>query len=160
MTIPTTTTKRRSVAVVAVSQNTVGQFKSSYYEVARSLRRSRNRQARRAKERTRQVQQARAKIRQLIRDQAIADQRLQEARLVIAQLRVENDTLREEPVRLPDDPPLPFHSYGARMISLCVNLATTIGLRAAECALRVVFEAFDIQEEIPDWTSIRLDLDG
>jgi len=141
--------------VVAVSQNTVGQFKSSNYEVARSLFRSRNRQARRARERTKQVQQARAEIRQLVRDQVIAEQRLQEGRLQIAELRRENERLRNEPVRLPDDPPLPFHSYGARMISLCINLATTIGLRAAESALRVVFEAFDIQEEIPDWTSIR-----
>jgi hypothetical protein len=41
------------------------------------------------------------------------------------------------------------------MISLCVNLASTIGLRAAESALRIVFEAFGIQEKIPDWTSIR-----
>ena len=141
--------------MVTVSPNTVGQFKSSSYDVARNLRRSRNTQARRAKARTKQVQQARAEIRQLVQDQVVTEQRLREAKMQIAEFRIENGRLRNEPVRLPDDPPLRFHSYGARIISLCVNLASTIGLRAAESALRIVFEALGVQEKIPHWTSIR-----
>jgi len=102
-----------------------------------------------------QVQRAREDIGRLIREQLDAERQLQEARMRVAELRVENDRLRKEPVRLPDDPPLPFHSYGARMISLCVNLAVAIGLRPAESALRIVFDALGIEEKIPDWTSIR-----
>ena len=33
---------------------------------------------------------------------------------------------------LPDDPPMGTHGYGARMISLAVNLARSVGLRGAE----------------------------
>lgn len=141
--------------MVTVSPNSVGQYKSSSYDVARNLLRSRNTQAGRAKTRTKQVQQAREDIRQLVRDQHRTERQRQEAKLQIAELRIENDRLRNEPVRLPDDPPLPCHSYGAKMISLCINLASTIGLRPAESALRIVFEALGVQEKIPDWTSIR-----
>jgi hypothetical protein len=95
------------------------------------------------------------KARQLVRDQAVTEQRLLDAKLQIAELRIENDRLRKESVRLLNDPPLPFHSYGAKMISLCVNLASTIGLRSAQSALRIVFEALGVLEKIPDWTSIR-----
>ncbi len=41
------------------------------------------------------------------------------------------------------------------MISLCINLAAAIGLRPAESALRIVFDALGVEEKLPDWTSIR-----
>jgi hypothetical protein len=58
-------------------------------------------------------------------------------------------------VRLPDDPPLYQHQYGKRMISLSVNLAARIGLRAAERVLRIVFDWLGVQCDIPTWQSIR-----
>jgi hypothetical protein len=58
-------------------------------------------------------------------------------------------------VRLPDDPPLYQHQYGKRMISLSVNLAAKIGLRAAERVLKIIFDWLGVQCDIPTWQSIR-----
>jgi hypothetical protein len=70
--------------------------------------------------------------------------------------RVASETrLRVESPRLPDDPPLAAHGYGLKMMSLCVNLARRVGLRATEAVLRIVFEWLGIAVSIPDWTSIR-----
>jgi hypothetical protein len=102
-----------------------------------------------------QLQQAREEIKRLVREQFDLQWQLKEAKSRITELRIEIDRLKKEPVRLPDDPPLPFHSYGAKMISLCINLAVDVGLRAAESALRTVFDTFGIKEKIPDWTTIR-----
>lgn len=56
---------------------------------------------------------------------------------------------------LPDDPPLPGHRYGPRLIALCVNLAQTIGLRTTAAALRIVFAWLGCDQRVPHWTSIR-----
>lgn len=57
--------------------------------------------------------------------------------------------------QLPDDPPLAAHGYGARMVSLCVNVARKVGLRGAENVLRIVFEWLGLDQPVPHWTSIR-----
>lgn len=57
--------------------------------------------------------------------------------------------------KLPDDPPIASHGFGARLISLCVNVARKVGLRAAEGVLQIVFEWFGCDQRVPDWTSIR-----
>jgi hypothetical protein len=56
---------------------------------------------------------------------------------------------------MPDDPPLAAHGYGLEMMSLCVNVARRVGLRATEAVLRIVFEWLGIAASIPDWTTIR-----
>lgn len=61
----------------------------------------------------------------------------------------------QAPVRLPDDPPLYRHQYGRRMISLSVNLAAKIGLRAAERVLKIIFDWLGVPCDIPTWQSIR-----
>ena len=137
------------------SRTTISQFKSSRYDTARHLLRSRNTQVKRAGRRTKQVHRLRRIVKQLGRDQLHTEQQLQQAKLQIQKLQIENAQLRKEPVRLPDDPPLPYHCYGAKMISLCVNLARTVGLRPAQSALQIVFEFLGVEDKIPDWTSIR-----
>jgi hypothetical protein len=56
---------------------------------------------------------------------------------------------------LPDDPPVGSHGYGPRKICLAVNLARAVGLRGAERVLGIVFDWLEVEETVPDWTSIR-----
>lgn len=70
--------------------------------------------------------------------------------------RVESESRsRVESPRLPDDPPLAAHRYGPKMMSLCVNVARRVGLRATEAVLRIVFEWLGIPAAVPHWTTIR-----
>jgi hypothetical protein len=131
------------------------QFKSPLSTVAGFLLRSRDTQARRAKNRNQKIQQLRENISHLRRGQLQMQQQLAQANAEIQRLEAENARLRSQPVELPDDPPLPHHCYGAKMISLCVNLACTIGLRPAETALSLVFDWLGVRAKVPVWTSIR-----
>jgi hypothetical protein len=78
-------------------------------------------------------------------------------------LERENEALRREvrtlqnnrTVELPEDPQLPFHQFGPRMISLCVNIAQTVGLRPAARALKMFFEWLGVNVRIPTWQGIR-----
>lgn len=135
---------------------TIGQYRASLYEVARNLLRSRNTQRERAEklkgqlaEQERINEQVQAERRQLAR-------RLHQVQEELAQARQELEQLRERPLVLPDDPPLPHHCYGPRMISVCVQLAKSVGLRASSEALKIVLDWLSIAAEIPCWTSVRL----
>ena len=57
--------------------------------------------------------------------------------------------------RWPDDPPLAGHGDGVKMMSLCVNVARRVGLRAAEAVLKIVFDWLGIAASVPSWTAIR-----
>ena len=48
--------------------------------------------------------------------------------------------------RLPHDPPLRHHEFGPKMISVCVNLARTIGLRPTVTCLEIVFDWLGVNE--------------
>jgi len=56
---------------------------------------------------------------------------------------------------LPDDPPIGTHGYGPRMVSLAVNLARSIGLRASGRCLEIVFDWLGVQQVVPHFTTIR-----
>jgi hypothetical protein len=58
-------------------------------------------------------------------------------------------------VKLPVGDAPAGQQYGAGLITLCVNLASQIGLRPTERALRVVFEWLQAGERIPKYQSIR-----
>ena len=83
----------------------------------------------------------------VIAAQALRIQEL-EAKLAAAQAE-------QPPVRLPHDPIVFQHQYGSRMISLCVNLAAKVGLRATERVLKIMFDWLGIPGDIPTWQSIR-----
>lgn len=77
-----------------------------------------------------------------------------------ARIRVLEDSLakakaRDPAVRLADDPPLFQHQFGGRMISLSVNLASKIGLRAAEKVLEIIWDWLGVKSKIPTWQAIR-----
>jgi len=80
----------------------------------------------------------------------------------------ENDALRQrvaalekelaeakQTVNLPVDPPLAAHGYGARMISLAVNIAKSVGMRGAERVLRLFFDWLGARQDTPTRTAIR-----
>jgi hypothetical protein len=84
------------------------------------------------------------------------------------QLERENIELRERvseleirlaqprPVTLPLGEIPRGQQFGAGMITLCVNLASKIGLRSSERSLRVVFDWLGVETEIPRYQTIRL----
>jgi hypothetical protein len=86
---------------------------------------------------------------------ANAEQELVEMRCQVAQLKAENQKLRAQPLVLPHDPPLPGHQFGPKMISVCVNLARTVGLRPAVTCLQVVLDWLGVSTRLPVWTSVR-----
>lgn len=141
---------------MGLSVNTVGQYRASLYEVARNLFRSRNAQRKRAgKLKERLAEQERINE-QLQAERRRLDQQLRLAREQLDQAKQELERLRDRPLVLPNDPPLPHHRYGPRMISVCVQLAKKIGLRASTQAIKIVLDWLSIQAEIPCWTSVRL----
>ncbi len=114
--------------------------------------------------------QTQVTINQRLRDdlKELDAQRDLEARLRRQQQQRENNMLRQriaalekelaeakQSVNLPEDPPLGTHGYGARMISLAVNVARSVGLRGAERVLRVVFDWLGIRKNTPTRTAIR-----
>lgn len=58
-------------------------------------------------------------------------------------------------VNLPEDRPVGTHGYGARMISLAVNLAKSVGLRGAQRVLELFFKWLHVDQAIPTRTAIR-----
>jgi hypothetical protein len=129
-------------------------FKSRLSVVAAFLLRSRETQ----RTRNRELQeQARQHDEQRARDaQQIARQQrqIEALRRRCLELEKERDEARRV-VHLPADPPLTTHGYGARMISLAVNLAKSVGLRGAERVLKWFFEWLGVSRKLPTRTTIR-----
>ena len=130
-------------------------FKSPVRVVAAVLLRSRETQAQRAREKPEEVARLRRVNEQQQRPITRLEQDLADARLQARHLEVENSRLRQQPPVLPDDPRLPHHEFGAKMIALCVNLARTVGLRPCVRCLKIVFEWLGVSCRIPDWTTVR-----
>ncbi len=134
----------------------VGLFKSPIRVVAAVLLRSRETQAKRAAEKSLEVENLKLINGQQRRVIASQEQDLAELKLLVARLAAENRRQREEPTKLPHDPPLPHHEFGPKMICLCVNLARTIGLRPTVTCLQIVFDWLGVNERLPDWTTVRI----
>jgi hypothetical protein len=83
------------------------------------------------------------------------EQELADMKLQVAQLKAENERLRRRPPVLPHDPPLPQHGFGPKMISVCVNLARKIGLRASVTCLQIVLDWLGMSARLPEWTTVR-----
>lgn len=133
--------------------------KSRWSALAGGLWHSRERWAEKAWRLQQRVEEQRKQIRDL---QSESKRERQSQQAVLDELREQQRQWEQDrrvlegfARRLPDDPPLGTHGYGARMISLCVNLAQKVGLRAAQTVLRIVFEWLGLEPKIPDWTTIR-----
>jgi hypothetical protein len=131
------------------------QFKSPLSVVAGFLLRSRETQTQRAKSRTQEIQQLKKYLEQQQRTIREQREQLAEKNAQIVRMQIENQRLGKQPPMLPDDPPLPHHEFGAKMISLCVNLARRIGLRPAPDVLRMILQWLGVTAKLPDWTTVR-----
>ena len=121
-----------------------------------SVLRSRTNQAARAEQLTQQNANLRSHCDQLELRQQHARQTIDTLTQQLRQAQHEILSLRSQPCRLPDDPPLPHHTYGPKLMSLCINLAKAFGLRASQNALvEVAFDFFEIKQAVPCWTTIR-----
>lgn len=128
------------------------EFKSPTYVVAAFLLRSRETQVvinRRLREEMKELE---AQLDQ--QTQQRQQQEINALRQQVAELQKELDEAKQS-VNLPEDRPVATHGYGARMISLAVNVARSVGLRGAERVLRLVFDWLGVAQETPTRTSIR-----
>ena len=130
-------------------------FKSPVRVIAAFLLRSRDTQAKRALEKSREIENLKRINERQERTIANMEQDLAAMKLRVAELRAENQRQREQPAVLPYDPPLPYHEFGPKMISVCVNLARTIGLRPTVTCLQIVFEWLGVTGRLPHWTTLR-----
>ncbi len=132
----------------------VREFKSPLHVIAAVLLRSRETQLEKCSQLSQQVDELQAQVeqqtRQLRQKQEEID-RLTQRAVVAEQQR---DQARQS-VNVPEDPPIGTHGYGARMISLAVNLARSVGFRGAVRTLQVFFQWLGIDRALPSRTSIR-----
>lgn len=133
----------------------ISQYSASTYEVARNLLKSRNAQRERAQTFQQRLDEQIQINEQLQRQSASLQLQLQIAEQQRDQVQQEFQRLKEQPVQLPNDPPLPYHSFGAKMISVCCQLAKIVGLRASVKALKIILDWLSISAKIPTWTSVR-----
>lgn len=140
---------------MALFLDSVSQYSGSLYETARGLMRSRNNQGRRAERLAQQKSEAEAKIDRLSKEVKELREKLSQTTQLLEKERQENERLRKRPITLPSDLPLPHHSYGPKMISLCLNLCREVGFRPAERALTLIFDFLNIDAKIPSYDAIR-----
>jgi hypothetical protein len=148
-------TQRRNAAAMSFLFISLRQYRSSIYEVARGLLRSRNTQADRATRLANENQSllaANADLRARLKQ---VQARLQASEQIRRQQLKENQQLRQRPIGLPSDLPLPHHCFGPKMIALCLNLARQIGFRPTVTALQIIFAWLAIEARIPTAETIR-----
>lgn len=135
---------------------TARQFKSRLPVVAGFLLKSRETKT----EKCNQLRQVNAELKKQCKlaDRQIGhlENEIRELKKQVEQLGRSNQGLaKSDRVTLPEDLPVGTHGFGARMVTLGINLARAVGLRGSAKAIRVVFEWLGIDEEVPHWTSIR-----
>jgi hypothetical protein len=134
----------------------VGQYKSTWYETARNLFRSRNTQRARAERLAEQKRELKLQTERLAAQLREAEERQEQTQQRVHQQQQEIEELRRQPIQLPSDLPLRHHTYGPKMISLCLNLCKEIGFRPAETALSIICDWMRIKVDIPSFDVIRV----
>jgi len=134
----------------------VSQYSSNIYEIARGVLQSRNNQARIVEEQAHQISQLRQQNEQTAQALQATQRELDQTQQQLVQQQHETQQLRQQPLTLPSDVPLLHHTYGPKMISLCLNLSKQIGFRPTATALKTVFDWLGIETKIPSWDAIRI----
>ena len=129
-------------------------YKSPWTVVAAFLLRSRETHRARNQELREQLRQRDEQHEHDARRIAQQQRKIEELRQRCGELEQERDAARQN-VNLPADPPVTTHGYGARTISLAVNLAQSIGLRGAESVLKLFFDWLGVVCQLPTRTAIR-----
>ena len=130
-------------------------FKSPPFVMIASLLRSRSGIKSKAKVTNDRTGELERENQQLVERNRQLSERLVQCEERVERMQQERDEARAS-VNLPHDPPVGTHGYGARMISLSVNLAMSIGFRATARAIRIFYDAYGLKKEItPGHDSIR-----
>ncbi len=130
-------------------------YKSPLRVVARVLYESRQTHRDRLVRRDEELRDLRQQLRKLQSEERQLRQQFDEQAKRLEEQEQELKELREQPIRLPHDPKPVGHSYGAKMISMCCNLGMTVGFRAAEKALKIIWEYLQLSTKLPVFETIR-----
>jgi hypothetical protein len=141
--------------VAALLFQSVSQYRSSLYEIARILLRSRSNQFAKVQKLRKQLGEARSEAQELKGKLRRTSDELHEASRQLKLQQNRADELQKRTNRLPSDLPLKHHSFGPKMIALCLNLSNKIGFRPSEQALKMTFEFLGIPDKPPTWSTIR-----
>lgn len=132
-----------------------GRYKSPSRVVIGFLLRSRETQAKRARRKSEEIERLRRRNRQQQRMLEQASEEQADLRRQLARLQIENEQLRKQPPVLPHDPVLPHHEFGPKLISVCVNLAMRVGLRASITCMEIIRDWLGATLRLPVWTTVR-----
>ena len=134
----------------------VSQYTSPIYEIARNVLRSRNNQVAKGQRLVGELEETRRDRDELATKLQRAQAELEETRRRLEQQENRTRDLEKQPQRLPSDLPLKHHSFGPALIAVCINLSNQIGFRPTETALKIVFKFLGILDKVPSWSTIRL----
>jgi hypothetical protein len=141
---------------VSLSSHTFGlPFKSPARLVVRFLFQSRETQKAKLEKRNAELTEAKEQLRNSRLRERQLEKQLDEQARRIEELEQELADIRAQPIQLPDDPKLPHHSFGAKMISMCCNLSVAIGFRPAEKALEIFWEYLQLDTKRPVFETMR-----
>lgn len=139
---------------MALLFNSVSQYSSDIYEVARNVLASRNRQAARSDNLKAKAEASALQVKRLARKLRATELALAQSQEELRSQQQANEST-DQPIQLPIDLPLKYHTFGPKLISLCLNLANQIGFRPAATALKTILVWLGIQEKLPTWSTIR-----
>jgi hypothetical protein len=140
---------------MSVLNTSLSQYKSSFYEICRTLLNSRTFHSAKVGQLSDENLRLRDQNAKITRELEEARREAQQLRELLEKKQLENSQLQERAPRLPSDVPIPGHSFGPKLICVCLNLAKRIGFRPTSAALEIIFEYLGIDAQIPSWDSIR-----
>jgi len=132
--------------VATLWQKSWKDYKSPLRVVVQSLLRSRDGRTRKCKELTLKL---RVTEQRLAQSELAGKRQVQEIRQLKERVRHLEAEKQQATCRLPADPPIGTHGYGARMICLSVNLAKIVGLRPASRVLKIIFDWLEVEQKVP-----------
>jgi hypothetical protein len=132
----------------------VKQFKSPASVVAAFLLRSRETLASSNRRLREEINQLRARLEQQARQAEQQSRNINAWKQRVAELEKQRAQALQS-VNLPEDPPVGTHGFGARTISLAVNLAKSVGFRGAVRVLELMFQWLGVARKVPTRTTIR-----
>lgn len=127
----------------------VAQYKSPARTIIRSLLLGREKKNDRLQAAQDRIGLLEKQNQRLINENRQLQQRLRESQ------QDQQSDLRRPNLALPDDQKPLRHNFGVRLITLCCELAKSIGFRSSEVVLRHVRTWLGSDFDIPDWTTIR-----
>lgn len=131
-------------------------FKSPVRVLAQVFLVSRQTWKERCRQRRREWEELDRRCRSLQTELVLLREQNRQLQVQVQRLEIEKHELQwRGNMSLPADPPVGSHGYGARMVSLSVNLAQAVGLRGSAKAMKVMFEWLGVSQTIPHYTSIR-----